>query len=62
MRAQSFVHVLVAALFLAALSITRLSHAQDSAALKAEGDALMETFKYSDALDRYERAYAHVRR
>jgi len=31
--------------------------AEDPAALKAEGDKLMESYKYSDALGRYEHAY-----
>jgi hypothetical protein len=42
----------------ALLLVARVAPAQDAAALKAEGDTLMETFKYSEALDRYERAYA----
>jgi hypothetical protein len=43
-----------------ALALTgpaRADGPSDPAALKAEGDKLMESYKYSDALEKYERAY-----
>jgi hypothetical protein len=39
------------------LSLTTPAFAQDAASLKAEGDRLMDSFRYEDALGKYDAAY-----